>query len=259
MSGGVGRILAALRRAVLWAAGGLITLILAAIFVLAVLAVIDSGPDTRTAAHVTIYLKSPLLTEGGAVIVAGRTLPEAAWRSLASGPNPAAADPENPKRLGVKPGDRHFGVEATSPVTVVEFFYPESGTYTFNFRLAESERTAGTDPEHFRTERVSVGSASLMTDPEGGALVEWPSMSVVAVHGPGRDAGWARLASSTFSNAYGEPLAVTHYEGARTIALSEAQIRAHVKDVVTDEPAPAEAHEDARGDTGSEAEPSRMR
>jgi hypothetical protein len=47
--------------------------------------------------------------------------------------------------------------------------------------------------------------------------------------------------------------------GARTIALGGAQIRAHVRDVVTDESAPVEVQGDARGDTGSEAGPSRPR
>lgn len=76
-----------------------------------------------------------------------------------------------------------------------------------------------------RTERVSVGSVGLMIDPENGAELAWPSTSVIAIIGPGRDAGWARLADDAFSGAFREGVAIRSREGTRTLALSEEQVR----------------------------------
>jgi hypothetical protein len=185
-----------------------------------------SGRAPVAKTHVTIYLGLPLLEEGGAVVVAGRKVPEAQWRAVQGGPNPAAGDMANPKRAHVRPGDRHFGAVANSPVTVVEFIYPEGGSYTFNLLpLPEHQARYGTS---LRTTRVSVGSGGIQ-DPETRELIDWPSLSDIAVLGPDRDESWARLAGATYFNAIDQPGAkISRFEGVRTIELSRELIVKYV-------------------------------
>jgi len=167
-------------------------------------------------AHLTIYIEPPVLVEGGSVIVAGRALPEEEWRRVTGGANPAAGDDANPKRQQVKEGDRLFGAVVSAPSTIVEFVYPETGSYTFNFLPAAPYRLQYEN--RLETEQVLVGSASNVTDPDGG-FVEWSTLSVVAVLGTLRSQQFARDEAMNYADALYEPTTTTRFEGARTITL----------------------------------------
>ncbi len=176
--------------------------------------------------HVTIYLEPPILQEGGAVIVSGVPVTDDVWQKIPKGNNPAADDHQNPKREQVGPQDRLLGAVASSPVTIVEFSYPQSGSYTFNFLPAKPyQREFGAT---LRTELILTGSGSRMVDPETKKHIEWPSMETIAVIGTKYNQDWARVVDATFASALYEDLVIARYEGVRTIALTPEQIRRYV-------------------------------
>lgn len=180
------------------------------------------GRDERPKAHVTIYLDPALVASGGALVVAGVPMPEAAWRSIPAGDNPAMLDPANPKGAQAGPADRHFGAVVAGAVAVVEFRYPEGGTYTFNIRpMPGTDEALG---RSLTTQSAGVGSSSEMRDPETGGEMAWPSVTLVAILGPGRDAGWTRVADSALTRAFDEGVVIRHYEGVRTLSLSGDQV-----------------------------------
>jgi hypothetical protein len=176
--------------------------------------------------HVTIYLEPPILEEGGAIIVSGVPVPHEEWRTIPPGENPAANDVENPKTQEVEAQDRHFGAIASSPVTVVEFPYPENGSYTFNFLPAKPYREKFA--ERLNTEHLLTGSGSKIVDPETTKYIDWPSVDTIAVLGSKRDRGWVRLAKGTFTKAFDDGVVMKHYEGVRTISLTSEQIEKYV-------------------------------
>lgn len=177
--------------------------------------------------HVTIYLEPPILVEGGAIIVAGRPIPDDEWRSIPQTRNLASGDAENPKRDQVQASDRLFGAVIRSPVSIVELAYPENGSYTFNIMAAPPYRAEY--EARLRTQEVLVGSADMVPDPEGG-YVDWPSMTVIAVQGTLRSTSFARLANATFSNALSEASPVETFEGLRVISLTPDQIERSVRE-----------------------------
>jgi hypothetical protein len=203
----------------------------AALFISGTVAVFVSGsapaePKPRT--HLTIYVQPPLSVEGGSISVAGRAIPEEEWRRMQDGPNPAESDTSNPKRQHVNAGDQHIGVTASSRATVVEFFYPENGGYTFNLR---SVRDNSRDP--LQTKEVRYGSGGAI-DPETREEIAWSRRSIIYVAGPRHDESWARLAGDRVHRALryvnAEELPISRFRGARVMEMSEAAIGKYIVD-----------------------------
>ena len=138
----------------------------------------DIARSDPVKSHLTIYVAPPLLTEGGAVVVAAIPIDEEEWRAL-DGLNLADEDPDNAKRPQLGANDRLFGVRAESTATIIELFYPETGTYGFNFVPA---RDAGPGA-NLRTERILIGSGG-WSDYENDIVYQWPDVSTVHVDGP---------------------------------------------------------------------------
>ena len=181
--------------------------------------------------HLTIYVEPPVLLEGGGVIVAGRPIPEAQWRALKEGYNPVTEDPDNPKKLHVKEGDRHFGAIVTSPASAVEFFYPENGSYTFNFRILP--KTEEKYPEPLVTELITFGSGGIK-DPETGEDVEWPSKENIRIHGKKYQGPWVQMMSTKFRDAFYKPekeyIKINHFLGSKTLFLTPAGIERYIRE-----------------------------
>ncbi len=156
-------------------------------------------------AQLTIYVAPPLLEQGGTVIVVADEIPLNDWEALADGANPALADRQNEKRKELNPGDQLFGVVASTKVSIIEFVYPEGGTYGFN--LVPVQDADGTSPP-LRTDRILQGEGG------GGPGREWNEVSTVHVFGSvvsERDSRVVRASSSMIMRAEPEK---SVYQGA---------------------------------------------
>jgi hypothetical protein len=154
--------------------------------------------DQLLKTHITIYVDNPVLLDGGIVLVAGIPINEKKWRVLENTNNIAMLDPGNPKTKDVKVGDKHFGVVVSSVASAVEFYYPENGSYTYNFLL--NPRTL-IKSNQLQTKVLSTGSRQQLPDPETGKLIDWPSENTVAIIGKKNNDVWVRCAEANFFNA----------------------------------------------------------
>ncbi|MBT2245795.1 hypothetical protein JQK15_19970 [Sphingobium sp. BHU LFT2] len=161
-----------------------------------------------------ISVARPLDETGGAIIVSGRPIPDDEWRAL-------EADGGNNSR-------KEFNLRVSSPASIVDFVYPQSGTYSFKI-----QRTSSDDATPLRTRQILIGSAEVH-DPETNKLVTWPSMSVIHVEGDTYDAGWARIFASTFDGAFRQEdkdaLLIQRFAAGRILSLSRSAIEAVVQD-----------------------------
>ncbi|MCO6391654.1 hypothetical protein GTW25_11490 [Aliihoeflea aestuarii] len=156
-------------------------------------------------AQLTIYVAPPLLEQGGTVIVVADEIPLNDWEAIADGTNPALADTQNEKRKELNPGDQLFGVVASTKVSIIEFVYPEGGTYGFNLvPVQDADRTS----PQLRTDRILQGEGG------GGPGREWNEVSTVHVFGSvvsERDSRVVRASSSMIMRAEPEK---SVYQGA---------------------------------------------
>jgi len=156
-------------------------------------------------AQLTIYVAPPLLQQGGTVIVVADEIPLNDWEALADGTNPALADTQNEKRKALNPGDQLFGVVASTKVSIIEFVYPEGGTYGFNLvPVQDADRTS----PQLRTDRILQGEGG------GGPGREWNEVSTIHVFGSvvsERDSRVVRASSSMIMRAEPEK---SVYQGA---------------------------------------------
>lgn len=177
---------------------------------------INQAKEPNLSTRLIINVDTPILERGGAVIVSGRTIAVDEWRLLpGSVPNKSEHEKE-------------FHVRVSSPATIVEFFYPEGGTYSFKLESVPQNREAP-----LQSREILVGSAEV-TDPETRQQVDWPSFSVIHIQGSHYDEGWARILTSTFATAFRfaspEQILVNRFPAGRVIALSDAAIDAYVRD-----------------------------
>jgi hypothetical protein len=133
----------------------------------------------KVKAQLTIYVDKPLLTEGGTIIVAANPVSAQNWAALPDGENIAANDMNNAKRAELKTGDRLFGVAVSAHTSVVEFIYPEGGTFGFNL-VARNTEGEGRTPQ-LRTDEISIGDGGADHSLTG---VPWDYVSVIHVFGP---------------------------------------------------------------------------
>ena len=128
------------------------------------------------------------------------------------------------------PLTKEFRIRVSSPASVVELVYPESGTYSFKLEpIFDQVRLA--------TREIRVGSA-VVTDPETKQRVDWRSMSIIHVGGTVYDEGWARVLSSTFDLAFESSdegaVSVQRFAAGRILSLSEDAIETFVQDSESD-------------------------
>ncbi|QLG25427.1 hypothetical protein [Agrobacterium tumefaciens] len=169
-----------------------------------------SGLSTR----VIISVDQPLGKDGGAIIVSGRPFPDDEWRAIEAG--------------GGDNGRKEFNLRVSSPASIVDFVYPQSGTYSFKLKRVSSDNATP-----LRTRQIRIGSAEVH-DPETQNPVTWPSISVIHVEGDRYDAGWARIFASTFDGAFRQEdkdaLSIQRFAAGRVLSLSRSAIEAVVQD-----------------------------
>lgn len=138
--------------------------------------------------HLTIYVGEPLLSHGGTVIVGSVPMPVDEWQNL-EGFNLAAEDDANAKRGELNEQDRLFGAYVFGPVSYIEMYYPEGGTFGFN--LAPDVRLE--NPKRITSERILVGSGGWF-DRENNTKRDWSDVSVIHINGPSSKESNSRLA-----------------------------------------------------------------
>ena len=205
-------------------ARGILTILLVALLIPAVIvtmAMVTWKNDKPTASKASelstrliISVDRPLVKTGGAIIVSGRPIDDDEWRAI------EADGGDNDKK--------EFNLRVSSPASIVDFVYPQSGTYSFKIELASSS-----DAVPLTTRQILIGSAEVH-DPETQKPVNWPSMSVIHVEGDSYDAGWARIFASTFDGAFRQEdkdaLLIQRFAGGRILSLSQKAIEAVVQD-----------------------------
>lgn len=196
-------------------------LLLLALGVAALWSLAARSADTREEklkSHVTLYVGEPLLSKGGTVIVGSVPLPEEEWRVL-DGLNLADADDGNAKRRQLGPQDRLFGAYVSGPVSYVEMYYPEGGTFGFN--LVPDSKIE--NPARLSTERILMGSGGWM-DRSTGERHVWPDVSVIHVLGSTADKGNSRLVRVMQANILNTGPDKEGYAGVLVYSPSLAQL-----------------------------------
>ncbi|MBP2568670.1 hypothetical protein J2S88_003214 [Agrobacterium tumefaciens] len=116
----------------------------------------------------------------------------------------------------------------SSPASIVDFVYPESGTYSFKF-----QSPSGSNAPPLKTREVLTGSAEV-ADPETKKQVSWLSMSVIYVEGATYNEGWARIFASTFDLAFNSEdkaaVSIERFSAGRVLSLSRSAIETFVRD-----------------------------
>ncbi|MCE6073980.1 hypothetical protein GOZ89_17850 [Agrobacterium vitis] len=181
----------------------------------------QQGKQMRS--QLTIYVAPPLLEKGGTVIVVSNSVPLDKWRDLPQGDNPARDDPQNDKKKEIGPGDRLFGAVASTKVSIIEFVYPEGGTFGFN--LVPLRKATGDDAvgPALMTKRVLVGDGGYK-DWETGKEYLWESVSTIYVAGPEASEGDSRGASFAESKIMNLHPHKTSYEGTTVYAPTDEQL-----------------------------------
>jgi hypothetical protein len=174
--------------------------------------------DASLKSHLTLYVGEPLLSNGGTVVVASIPLPETEWRAL-EGANWAADDPDNRKRPTLGPNDILFGASITERANFVEMYYPENGTFGFDFVVAPGLN----NPPNLRTERISIGSGG-WTHWASRTDTIWPDVSVIHIEGASSDKTQSRVVSSNLSRIMNLGLLKTVYAGANIFTPTAAQL-----------------------------------
>lgn len=170
--------------------------------------------------QLTIYVAPPLLKTGGTVIVVSNPVSADEWRNMREGHNPAREDAGNAKQRDVGVGDRLFGAVASARVSVVEFVYPQGGTFGFNLVPEPTALAAGAT---LRTKRVLIGSGGWKEWSTGNEHI-WENVSTIHVAGPDVSEGDSRMATAAEAEIMNLRPARTVYEGAIVYAPSEEQL-----------------------------------
>lgn len=188
--------------------------ILAAIVVIGML-LIPRGGDTVLKSHLTFYVGDPALSQGGAVIVAGLPIPMEEWTQL-TGFNLATDDADNRKRPEIGPQDRLFGISLTNRYTFVELYYPEGGTYGFDF-VGDFRVQNAKQPT---TQQILVGSGG-WTEWATGETHDWPDVTVINISGSAHDPRQSRLFRVYTSDIMNAEPTVQLFEGGAAYTPSD--------------------------------------
>jgi hypothetical protein len=183
----------------------------------------DNKENVDMRSQLTIYVAPPLLEKGGTVIVVSNPVPLAEWRDLPQGDNPARDDPHNEKKKNLQPGDRLFGAVVSTKVSIVEFVYPEGGTFGFNLVPLPTASGGAATAQALMTKRVLVGDGGYK-DWKTGKEYIWESVSTIHVVGPEATEGDSRSASVAEAEIMNLPPNKTTYEGVTVLAPTDEQL-----------------------------------
>ncbi|MCZ7450972.1 hypothetical protein O8B93_25700 [Agrobacterium rhizogenes] len=186
------------------------------LFALTLPSAFSQAKEPELSTRLIISVDEPLYKEGGAVIISGRQVSDDEWRAIAADAGPKDAH------------EKEFHIRVSSPASIVDFVYPESGTYSFKL-----QSPSGSDAKPLKTRQILIGSAEV-TDPETKKQVSWPSMSVIHVEGTTYNDGWARILSSTFDLAFTSEdkaaVSIQRFPAGRVLSLSQSAIETFVRD-----------------------------
>ncbi len=169
--------------------------------------------------QLTIYVAPPLLYRGGTVIVIADPISTEAWKNLPEGENPAKADPNNEKKQTLAKDDLLYGAVASSTVSIVEFVYPEDGTYAYNFVAVE----APAEPRRpLRTSQLLIGSQ------KDGLNGKTKEASVIHIHGRSASENDSRAADAAQGRIRRMNPKKTVYEGVFLLSPTDEQIDAAI-------------------------------
>lgn len=197
----------------------LLVLVLGMISVWGMASYSSGKKDTALKSHLTIYVGESLLDNGGTVIVGSVPIPEAEWRAL-EGVNLADDDAANAKRAQLAEQDQLFGVHVFGPVSYIEMYYPEGGTFGFN--LVPDYRLA--TPQKLVTERILVGDGGWY-DRATNTRRDWPDVSVIHVSGPAATKENSRLVRALGNNILNLKPDMRRFKGAIVYSPSDQQIK----------------------------------
>jgi hypothetical protein len=183
----------------------------------------DNKEDKNMRSQLTIYVAPPLLEKGGTVIVVSNPVPLSEWHNLPEGDNPARDDPQNEKKKDLGQGDRLFGAVVSTKVSIVEFVYPEGGTFGFNLVPLRAKDGSGATGPALMTKRVLVGGGGYR-DWKAGKNYFWESVSTIYVAGPEATEGDSRSASVAEAEIMNLPPPKTTYEGVTVSAPTDEQL-----------------------------------
>jgi hypothetical protein len=114
----------------------------------------DSVGGEKVKSDLTLYLRPPLLGGGGTVIIIPRAVSAEDFKTGSGQSNPASNDPFLEANKPLQEGDLRLGAVLSDPVTIVQFDYPQSGS--FNFRFAP-ERGSEFPPGRLVTKHIGTG------------------------------------------------------------------------------------------------------
>jgi hypothetical protein len=138
-------------------------------------------------AQLTIYIDRPLLETGGTVIVVSTPVGPDLWSAQPKSLNMDTWK-HNPKRLELEENDRLFEVHVSEKVSIVEFVYPQGGSFGFNLVAAPG----GNSTELLRSKRILVGSGYYINRETGEKQI-WDDVSTIHILGPEVSEGIAAL------------------------------------------------------------------
>ncbi|MCF6446123.1 hypothetical protein [Nereida sp. MMG025] len=197
----------------------LLVLVLGTISVWGMASYSSGKKDTALKSHLTIYVGEDLLNNGGTVIVGSVPIPEAEWRAL-EGLNLADDDTSNAKRAHLAKHDQLFGVQIFGPVSYIEMYYPEGGTFGFN--LVPDYRLS--TPKRLVTERILVGDGGWY-DRTNDRRHDWPDVSVIHLSGPAATKANSRLVRALGNNILNLNPDMRRFKGAIVYTPTDQQLK----------------------------------
>ena len=172
--------------------------------------------DNAPAVQLMIHVDAPVLHTGGTVLVVANPVTKQAWDQLST-QRPSQA---GQTAIDLKPGDEQFDVTISSKVSIIEFVYPERGSFHFKLRASGDAAAAA---EALRTKRILAGGG-YYTDKATGQKIEWKDVSVIHIIGPEADEGFSRLVRASSSEIMNAGPAKTQQPGITVYAPSAAQL-----------------------------------
>lgn len=150
-------------------------------------------------AQLTIYVDRPLLETGGTVMAVSKPVGPDLWSVQPKGLSTDTWK-QNPKRLELGSNDRLFEVHVSEKVSIIEFIYPQGGSFGFNLVAAPG----GDLIKPLQSKRILVGSGYYI-DRETGEKQVWEDVSTIHILGPDVSEGYSRavrMASGELMNAH---------------------------------------------------------
>ncbi len=142
---------------------------------------------------VTIYLKPPILGRGGTVIVLPKQVSTEDWRQSTGFENPALNDQRVSSAKPIGDADRRLGAVASDVVSIVQFDYPEDGTFRFRFAPFPG---ADYPMEKLGTKQVSIGGVGQDMHPVSQEIVNVGPLQVMHILGTDHSEEESRIAGS---------------------------------------------------------------